>query len=111
MTIDWDFSDKWCISTSGNYTGKMYLPYYGNTIANPIEGELRESSSFMDLGTKIEYTTKINKADVQFWTGVKNIFNAYQNDFDKNVDRDPNYIYGPGNPRTVSFGIKIGNLL
>ncbi|RZT91790.1 outer membrane receptor for ferrienterochelin and colicins [Ancylomarina subtilis] len=111
MTIDWDFSDKWCISTSGNYTGKMYLPYYGNTIANPIEGELRESSSFMDLGTKIEYTTKINEADVQFWTGVKNIFNAYQNDFDKNVDRDPNYIYGPGNPRTVSFGIKIGNLL
>ncbi|MDE5422777.1 TonB-dependent receptor [Ancylomarina sp. DW003] len=111
LTVDWDFSEKWCFSASGNYTGKMYLPYYGNTIANPIDGELRESDSFVDFGTKIEYTTKINKADVQFWGGIKNIFNAYQDDFDKSIDRDPNYVYGPGTPRTISLGIKIGNLL
>lgn len=39
--------------------------------------------------------------------GVQNIFNAYQNDFDKGSDRDANYIYGPGNPRMFFAGIKI----
>jgi outer membrane receptor for ferrienterochelin and colicins len=111
VTIDWDFKDKWCFSASGNYTGKMYVPYYGNTIADPIKGELRESSAFTDLGAKIEYTTKLNGADIQVWGGVKNIFNSYQDDFDKGVDKDPSYIYGAGSPRTISIGLKIGNLL
>lgn len=111
VTVDWDFMDKWRFSATGNYTGKMYVPYYGNTISDPVKGELRESSSFTDFGTKIEYTTKLNDADIQIWGGIKNIFNAYQDDFDKGVDRDPSYIYGPGNPRTISIGVKIGNLL
>ncbi|MCT4602028.1 MAG: TonB-dependent receptor [Marinifilum sp.] len=114
ITLDWDFAGNWCLNATGNYTGKMYVPYYGNTILDPeeqLEGELRESSSFFDLGAKIEYTTQLNGASVKFWGGVKNIFNSYQDDFDKGEDRDPGYIYGPGNPRIVSFGIKIGNLL
>ena len=38
--------------------------------------------------------------------GVKNIFNAYQNDFDIGKNRDSNYIYGPSQPRTIYIGIK-----
>jgi len=38
---------------------------------------------------------------------VKNIFNAYQNDFDKGADRDAGYIYGPSLPRTWFLGAKI----
>ena len=111
VTIDWDFMAKWCFSSTVNYTGKMYVPYYGNTITDPIKGELRESTAFTDLGTKIEYTTKLNGADIQIWGGIKNIFNSYQDDFDKGVDKDPSYIYGAGSPRTISIGLKIGNLL
>ena len=33
------------------------------------------------------------------------------NDFDSGIDRDPAYIYGPTSPRTIYFGIKIGNML
>ncbi|NOU58385.1 TonB-dependent receptor [Marinifilum caeruleilacunae] len=111
ITVDWDFAGNWCLNATGNYTGKMYVPYYGNTISDPIAGELRESSSFFDVGTKIEYTTQLNGASVKFWGGIKNIFNSYQDDFDRNIDRDPGYIYGPGSPRVISFGVKIGNLL
>jgi len=111
VAIDWDFMDKWCFSATGNYTGKMYLPYYGNTIEDPVKGELRESSPFTDLGAKIEYTTKLNGADIQIWGGIKNIFNSYQDDFDKGIDRDPAYIYGASSPRTISIGLKIGNIL
>lgn len=108
FAIDWDFYKKLCFSATGNYTGSMRVPYFGTE--NPA-GELRKSDSFIDLGTKLSYTVKLNGASVQFSCGIKNIFNAYQSDFDRGIDRDPAYMYGPVSPRTIYFGIKIGNLL
>jgi outer membrane receptor for ferrienterochelin and colicins len=108
--VDWDFTKDFCFSTTGNYTGKMLVPYFG-TETDPDVGELRESYPFFDLGLKLEYTVKLNGAKVQFSSGIKNVFNSYQSDFDKGVDRDPAYIYGPVAPLTIYFGIKIGNLL
>ncbi len=108
FAIDWDFYKKFCLSATGNYTGSMLVPYFGTE--NP-DGELRKSESFFDLGTKLSYKVKLNGASVEFSGGIKNIFNAYQSDFDKGIDRDPAYMYGPVSPRTIYFGIKIGNLL
>ena len=39
--------------------------------------------------------------------GIQNIFNAYQDDFDKGADRDSGYIYGPSLPRSFFVGVKI----
>lgn len=111
MTLDWQFSKKLGISATGNYTGKMLVPYFGTQIPDPEEGELRESESFLDLGFKVRYNIKLNGASLQLFTGMKNIFNSYQDDFDSGIDRDPGYIYGPMNPRTIYFGLKIGNFL
>ncbi|MEA3444738.1 MAG: TonB-dependent receptor [Bacteroidota bacterium] len=111
MTIDWQPSKKWGFSSTGNYTGKMLVPYFGIQIADPDAGELRESEIFFDLGFKVKYSVKLNGATLQLFAGAKNIFNSYQNDFDSGIDRDPGYIYGPINPRTVYFGLKIGNFL
>ncbi len=111
LTLDWKPSKKWGFSTTGNYTGKMLVPYFGLQIPNPDDGELRETDSFFDLGLKVRYNLKLNGATLQLFTGVKNIFNSYQNDFDSGIDRDPGYIYGPMNPRTIYFGLKIGNFL
>ena len=86
----------------------MLTPYFGPE--NP-DGELRKSNPFFDLGAKISYTKKINDISIEFSTGIKNIFNSYQNDFDRGMDRDPAYIYGPVSPRKIFFGIKFGNLL
>ncbi len=44
-------------------------------------------------------------------TGIKNVFNSYQDDFDKGINRDPAYIYGPNLPHSVYFGTKVSNLL
>lgn len=60
---------------------------------------------------KLKYTTRLNGAKLQLFGGAKNLFNAYQNDFDTGINRDPGYIYGPMHPRSVYFGIKIGNRL
>ncbi len=99
------------ISSTGNYTGKMLVPYFGPTISDPDAGELRTSPNFFDLGLKARYNIKINGATLQLFGGVKNIFNSYQNDFDTGINRDPGYIYGLGEPRSVYIGLKIGNLV
>ena len=39
--------------------------------------------------------------------GLQNIFNSYQNDFDKGALRDSGYIYGPSRPRTLHVGLSI----
>ncbi len=111
FTIDWKPTKMFGISSTGNYTGKMLVPYYGPTIPDPDAGELRTSPNFFDLGLKVRYNIKINGATLQLFGGVKNIFNSYQNDFDTGINRDPGYIYGPGEPRSVYIGIKTGNLV
>jgi len=108
FNIDWDFVKNVCLSATGTYTGKMLVPYFG-PLTDPDIGELRKSDPFFDLGSKIRYNIKLNGATLQLFTGIKNIFNSFQSDFDSGIDRDPAYIYGPVSPRTVYFGIKIGN--
>ena len=109
--LDWEPDNKWGLSATGNYTGKMLVPYFGIQIDNPEEGILRQSNTFFDLGLKVRYDIVLNGATLQLFTGVKNIFNSYQNDFDIGIDRDPGYVYGPMEPRTIYFGLKIGNFL
>ena len=111
FTLNWNLTDKWDISSTGNYTGEMLVPYFGTQLENPDEGELRQSDRFFSLGLKLKYTARINGAKLQLFGGAKNLFNAYQDDFDTGINRDPGYIYGPMHPRSVYFGIKIGNRL
>lgn len=89
----------------------MLVPYFGMTIPKPEEGELRKSSAFFDWGFKVRYKVKLNGASIQFYSGIKNILNSYQSDFDTGINRDPGYIYGPSSPRTIYFGIKLGNAI
>ena len=110
FNVDWDFVKDVCLSITGTYTGKMSVPYFG-PLADTETGELKKSDQFYDLGSKIHYNVKLNGATVQFFAGIRNIFNSYQSDFDSGINRDPSYMYGPISPRSVYFGIKIGNKL
>lgn len=123
----WTPANNFGLALTGNYTGAMDVPYEGglkfkNTAEENLfksrqnaDGEggwvLRKSDSFFDLGLKINYDIKINSSKLRLFGGMKNIFNSYQSDFDRGINRDPAYIYGPLNPRTIYFGIKIGNNL
>ena len=42
---------------------------------------------------------------INLHAGVKNIFNAYQKDFDKGELRDSGYLYGPSLPRSLVVGM------
>ena len=103
---------RFSIAATANYTGSMLVPYFGPTIEDPGAGELRKSNSFIDTGLKITYELKLSDDIImELNSGVKNILNSFQDDLDTGAFRDPSYIYGPTSPRTIYFGVKIGNFL
>ncbi len=109
MTADWDFAENWNVSTSATYTGRMLVPYFGPALTDPEEGMLRESNPFFDFGLSVRRDVRMGNSKFQIFAGVKNLFNSYQDDFDRGIDRDPGYIYGPGLPRTIHIGLTVGN--
>ena len=93
------------VSLTGTYTGSMLVQHFAGYIPNDIQVN---TPSFFDLNLKLSYDFKLNgSAKLQVNGGVQNIFNSYQNDFDKGVFRDSKYIYGPALPRSLTFGLKI----
>ncbi len=95
------------IALSGTYTGSMLVPHepVPGFLENPITVNTKD---FFDIGLKAAYDFKLYKSmNLQVNAGVQNIFNAYQNDFDKGADRDSGYIYGPSLPRSFFAGVKI----
>ncbi len=110
FAVDLDVTGDLRITSTGSYTGRMLIPYFG-PLTDPVNGELRESDPFFDLGLKASYDIRLNGSTLQMIAGVKNLFNSYQSDFDMGINRDPSYIYGPTSPRTVYVGIRIGNLV
>jgi len=93
-------------SLSGIYTGRMYVPHFEGYIDH---NELKHTPRFYDLAVKLAYNFKISHGlTLQLNGGVQNIFNSFQKDFDKGMDRDAGYMYGPGLPRTIFVGLKIG---
>ncbi|MBN1198048.1 MAG: TonB-dependent receptor [Bacteroidales bacterium] len=111
LTFEWTPMQQFGISSTLNYTGPMLVPYFGPDQADPETGELRTSGDFFDWAVKLSYTIPLNGTSLQIYAGMKNILNSYQKDFDRGIDRDPGYIYGPGLPRTLYAGISFGNLL
>ena len=87
------------------YTGSMKIPHFAGSINQTVD-EIKSSRSFHELSAKVNQNIKVKENSFDIYCGVKNIFNAYQNDFDIGKNRDSNYIYGPSQPRTTYIGIK-----
>ncbi|MEQ8927464.1 MAG: hypothetical protein RLO81_16710, partial [Fulvivirga sp.] len=65
-----------------------------------------------EIGVRLGYTFELEKTKtgLELFGGMKNIFNAYQDDFDISKNRDSNYVYGPGAPRIFFVGLRIKSL-
>lgn len=94
------------VSLTGTYTGPMLVQHFAGYIENTVA---ETTPSFFDMGMKVTYDFRLTSSvKLQLNAGVKNIFNAYQRDFDKGPDRDSGYIYGPSAPRSAYIGMKLG---
>ncbi|MBN1632570.1 MAG: TonB-dependent receptor [Ignavibacteria bacterium] len=93
------------IAISGIYTGTMIVPHFaGYTDSDRLEN----TDNFFTLNLKFTYKLKIsNNYSIHIFSGMENLFNNYQKDFDKGEFRDAGYIYGPALPRSIFAGLKI----
>ncbi len=101
VTVNYDVTKNFSTSVFGNYTGSML-------VMNEAEGFVKTSQDFFDMGLKLAYNFPITSLfNAELSLGMKNIFDAYQDDLGVRYDRDPGYIYGPTLPRTYFFGVKL----
>ena len=108
FTSFYNFSEAFKIDLTGTYTGSMIVP---RVVSETGFLDLIDSDPFFDVNIKASYDFNMaNNFHVELSTGVKNIFNSYQPEFDSGPERDSDFIYGPMAPRSVFFSIKIGNL-
>ncbi len=112
-TLSWTPTQRFSASLSGVYTGTMLVPHYGlaGDAGTIDEDVLFESPAFMETNIKLGYTINLKRIDssIEFFGGVSNLFDEYQDDFDSGKNRDSGYIYGPAKPRSVFFGVKLFN--
>ena len=103
------YSPNLKFNTSVNivYTGSMDILHLASA-GNLTKDVYFKSPSFTEVGIKSSYkfNLKSMKTNLEVLGGIKNIFNAYQTDFDLGKERDSNYIYGPATPRTYFVGLK-----
>jgi outer membrane receptor for ferrienterochelin and colicins len=105
LTATYQLVKDFNASISGTYTGSMLLQHFAGYIPKDIQVN---TPDFYDLSIKFSYDFNLmNNAKLQLNGGVQNIFNCYQNDFDKGTYRDSKYIYGPALPRSLTVGLKI----
>jgi outer membrane receptor for ferrienterochelin and colicins len=129
-TLIWKPTHHFNTTLALNYTGPMYVPHFGvdpKSFSDPVEKQtamdaiargdiiegdtLKKSDSDLVADLLFSYDLHFSEeTTIQFYAGVKNIFNQTQNDYDKGVYRDAGYVYGPSLPRTFNIGIKFGNL-
>jgi outer membrane receptor for ferrienterochelin and colicins len=108
-TLTYNPSKLWNISANMTYTGTMELAHFGGENTGQLVDEYFTSPTFIDMGLRVGHTFELSNIEtgLELFGGVKNIFDAYQNDFDVSKNRDSNYIYGPSLPRTMFVGIRV----
>ncbi len=101
-------TSQWNSAINFVYTGPMDLVHFAGAPEQTFD-TYTVSPSFAEVGIKTGYTVNFDRLNsgVEFYGGVKNLFNAYQNDFDSGKNRDSNYVFGPGAPRTFFLGLRI----
>ncbi|OFX55391.1 MAG: TonB-dependent receptor [Bacteroidetes bacterium GWB2_41_8] len=108
LTLSFTPNTKFNASVSSVYTGKMHLAHFAGAPEQTTD-EYKTSPSFTELNAKVSYTFNLPSADsgLEIFAGVKNLTNAYQSDFDSGKNRDSNYVYGPGMPRSIYLGVRL----
>ena len=99
-------SKRWSVDLTGNYTGKMLVQHYAGS-GTEVDVAV-ETPRFLDVNLRLQYTCNLFRdVEMDLYGGVKNLFDAYQEDFDTGAERDSGYLYGPLIPRSWFLGVKI----
>lgn len=111
-TFTYTPTKQFSMSSNIVYTGSMKMAHFGGENTGQSEDEYITSNPFTEISLRLGYTFEImeDQSAIELFGGVKNLFNAYQNDFDMGKNRDSNYVYGPSLPRTFFVGLRLKSL-
>jgi outer membrane receptor for ferrienterochelin and colicins len=111
-TFSYTPTKNWNLSSNIVYTGPMLLTHFAGDNTGQNVDEYFLTKSFTDLGFRIGHTFNFNKVKtgLEVFSGFKNVFDAYQQNFDLGKNRDSNFVYGPSIPRTFVFGVKLKSI-
>ena len=111
-TFTYTPSKRFNLSANIVYTGQMEIAHMAGENTGQSVDEYYKTPSFTELSLRAGYNFDLLKVNTNLalYGGVKNVTNSYQNDFDIGKNRDSDYIYGPGAPRSVFLGLKIKSL-
>lgn len=106
-TLTFSPASSWKMNLNHVYTGRMRLVHFAGEGNLPAD-RFTDTRAFHELNFRLAYTfrTTFIRSDLESFAGMRNILNAWQDDFDRGKYRDSNYIYGPAQPRTLILGIK-----
>lgn len=106
FSIDYQLNDHLSLKSSANYTGPMLVQHIIDP--NTEYSELVDSPHFLDFNLSAESKVWHTKDwELRLHGGIRNLFNAYQSDFDRGPQRDAGYIYGPLMPRNYFLALKL----
>ena len=99
---------RWTTSANAIFTGPMTLAHFAGAPEQEADAFVT-SPTFVEISIRTAYTLPVDEKglSLQLILGVRNLTNAYQDDFDTGKNRDSNYVYGPGMPRSIYGGVKL----
>lgn len=93
------------IDITGTCTGEMLVQHMESS-GTDIDVAVK-TPRFCDVNARVSYKFSLYKEiGMEVYGGVQNLFNSFQKDFDKGVERDSGYVYGPSMPRSWLVGMK-----
>lgn len=106
LTGSWNVTRKLTLSLSGTLTGPMLVQHIAGSGTHTDCAVT--TPAFFDCNLKATYDfCLVGALNMQASAGIINLFNSYQNDFDRGADRDSGYIYGPPLPRSLTFTLRL----
>lgn len=107
LNANYLINEDFKLDVTGNFTGPMIAPH---VISDSGFIDLFETQSFLDMTTKLTYhIDATDRFHIELSGGIQNLFNSYQDNFDRGALRDSDFIFGPNRPRTFFFGLKFGD--
>lgn len=93
-----------CINISLEYTGKMKIPHFAGYID---KDRLETGQTFWVVNATLKKTFNLGQSNqASVFVGAYNLFDSYQSDLDKGIERDAGYVYGPVRPRSFYTGFE-----
>lgn len=106
LTYEASWAEFWA---AGRLTGPMEVPHIVSDAAGElVENRLQRTPAFwvVDVGMSKSWQVGQGKT-LTANLGVRNLFNAFQDDLDRGAFRDATYVYGPRQPRLFYAGLTL----